>query len=604
MINQRSSTLIRRAVSIVAFTVCLGAAASAAPRKENIVSISDPNSHTLHVVTIIEGLHQPRLEVGIPSWSPGQYVSEDFARNISRLTFTDQSGKRLHHQKNCDSRWVIDTRGALCVKIEFDYTADQLATNKSKINSSYAILNGSNFLFYILDHEFDVPERITFKLPRGWRIATGLTPATEPDIFSAENYDVLIDCPILIGEFDLVTVSHHGLPYHLATAPKGVIAESSIKKLAEDNLRVIDAHTDMFGEIPYNQYLIINIFEGDQNLGGLEHLNSYVGIFPALTATSGAADELTSLTSHEFFHVYSVKRIRPAEMWPYRFNERNYTRLLWFSEGVTDYYTWRGLLRAGLKKPDEYLQSQANVLGPNRALEESTYISLEEASINTWLGGKAFGEGQAFSVDYYSRGHALGLLLDLSIRHDTRGAASLDDVFRFLYTVHYKKNRGFTTADLLLAIERLTKTDYHQFFEKYVAGTEPFPYEQVLAYVGLHLEENKRKVPRLGIWFLSNNTISEVTPASPAEAAGAKVGDTVLSVGNVSANNSNWLAEFRGGYCDKDGETTSMSVLREGKQISLSMKISLAENTSWTLKPSAEMTAQQRRLLEAWSTGR
>jgi len=464
--RSESTIVTRRLLTALSLLLLACGSSRAATRIENTVTISDPTKPSLHVSTVITGLNQPQIELGIPVWAPGHYAVDEFARNIARLVFTDESGRVLHHEKNTGSIWIVKTSGVKTLKIEFDYQAEELDMNKSKVNPTYAILNGANFLFYIKDHTMDIPESITYRLPPDWSLATPLAATAESATFAAENYDTLVDAPALVGQFDVVTFSLRGVPHRLAVAPKAALSPGALQKVAEADAKVIDAHANLFGELPYKQYLIINVFEGDRDMGALEHQNSYFAIEAKMSAIPEVLLDLAELTAHEFFHVYNVKRIRPADMWPYRYDERNYTRLLWFAEGVTQYYTPRGLLRAGLRNRDEYLQTTAYNLGAVREDEPGKYISLEEASINTWVGSRSFGEGQFFYVDYYARGAAIGLLLDLSIRHDTRGAANLDDVLRALYQNYYLKHRGYTSADLLAVINQLTKKDYREFLDR------------------------------------------------------------------------------------------------------------------------------------------
>lgn len=600
---ERVITLTRRTAALALLALCVSISVAAASRIDNVVSVTDVNSKTVHVTTTISGVNEPQLEVGIPNWDPGYYVTADFARNISRLVFTDQSGRRLSHTKNHDSIWTLNTRGTSSVKIEFDYAATQLDLNQSLVNPTYAILNGINFFFYVKNHTLDIPETVTYKLPSGWSIATGLTPTSDPATFTAENYDVLVDCPTLVGEFDVVTLPLRGVPHRWAVAPKGIVASADLQKRAADDLKVIDAHTTMFGEIPYKHYLTINVF-ADRNIGGLEHLNSYLGILRKESAAVENLTGLSGLTSHEFFHAFNVKRIRPAEMWPYRYYERNYTPLLWVSEGVTDYYTDRGMLRAGLINQEFYLQRRAGLLAFVQSVEAAKYISVEESSIETWLGGIG-GGGRPFAVDYYSRGDAIGLLLDLSIRHDTNGASTLDDVLRALYTNYYKKQRGFTTDDLKATIKRITKKDYQPFFEKYVSGTEPLPYEEVLGYAGLSLGEKKDKVIRLGVSTSEDgNKINAVIPGGAAEAAGARAGDVLVSIGDIKVTGAGWAAEFRKTYADKVGQTVPLQILRDEKPLTLNFQIRQVEEASWVLSRLPQMTPAQQRILDAWVSGK
>src|SRR5581483_6181040 len=427
-------------ISIAFWLILLVSVSAAAIQVDNTVTIADPNTQILHVVTIIKGINQPQLQVALPVWTPGHYAIEDYARNLSHLIFTNQSGQSLYHQKIKDSTWVIETRGASETKIEYDYLANSYSTNRSKITPTYALLNGSNFFFYLPGHTTDVPATVTFKLPDGWQIATGMPAAAKPNSFTAENFDALADCPFLAGQIDYLTFQLRGVEHHLAIAPKGIVESAVLDKYSTDTMKMIDTQISVFREIPYKSYTAINVFAED-GIGALEHSNSYVAIVPKQYAKAESINVLISSTAHEFFHAYNVKRIRPAEMFPYRYNERNYTPLLWVSEGITSYYTTRGMLRAGFVKREDYLPSCARLLSQVQSDPAAGFISVEEASISTWLDSLPSGDSRRFTVDYYSRGSVIGLLLDLSIRHDTNTRASLDDVMRSLYSDYYKKNK-------------------------------------------------------------------------------------------------------------------------------------------------------------------
>lgn len=230
----------RLALWLVSLILCWSIIASAALRIEHTVTISDPQSTVLRVSTSISNLDAAatRLDLALPNWTPGYYTTEDYARNISRLTFTDAAtGRRLRHTKNHDHIWNVETRSVSRIKIDFEYTANQLDLNKSRIYPTYAILNGTNFFFYVRDHTLDTPASVTFSLPAGWRVATGLTATANPVQFTAENYDVLVDCPTLVGNFDTVTFDLRGVPHHLAVAPKGVIAPRISKNLRAITLK-------------------------------------------------------------------------------------------------------------------------------------------------------------------------------------------------------------------------------------------------------------------------------------------------------------------------------------------------------------------------------
>lgn len=572
-------------------------------RIENTVIIENPSKTNLHIETILKDVNQQQVEAVLPNWTPGYYETDDFARNISHLVFKDQNGMSLYHHKIKDNAWIIETPDVKDIKIEFDYTANSYDLNKSVITQNYAILNGTNFFFYVRGHTQDIPATVTFKLPSDWRVATGLPPANDSMAFTAENYDELVDCPALAGEFDLVKLSLRGVPHIWAVAPKGILSQASLDQYAADGLKVIDVQTSMFGEIPYKQYLTINVFN-EKGFGGLEHSNSYLGLLPNRMATPETIKNALSTHSHEFFHAFNIKRIRPAEMFPYRYDERNYTTLLWVSEGVTNYYGARGLLRAGFSTPEQYLKGQAQTMAAVQADESAKYVSVEEASISTWLPNMFEGEN-IFSPNYYPRGQIIGLLLDLSIRHDTNNASSLDDVMRSLYRDFYGKNIGFTTVNLISVINNLTKKDYTEFFKKYVGGTEPLPYDEVLMHAGLKLIETKSEIPGLGFKMEVGNIIAVLNKDDAAEETkGIRKGDMFLGIGNIPVSKANWLNEFQTSYRNRIGEEATVYLLRDGKPVSVSIKIMAETISTWNLQSVENPTDLQKDIFNSWSRGK
>jgi predicted metalloprotease with PDZ domain len=261
------------------------------------------------------------------------------------------------------------------------------------------------------------------------------------------------------------------------------------------------------------------------------------------------------------------------------------------------------MLHAGLITDDEFLNKQTGFISSVNSVEAAKYISLEEASVNTWLGGVG-GTGQRFAVDYYYRGSVVGLLLDISIRHDTAGAASLDDVMRRLYRDYYKKNRGFGTADLIAVIDKITGRSYRPFFDKYISGTEPLPYDELFARVGLKLEEQKTRVAQFGVGVGPNNVIAALAPGSLAEAAGVKLGDLFLGIAGFDATDKNWRAEFRAAYADKGGQPVALRVSRDGKPLTFDLKVIIVERSNYSLKPMPEDNQAGKRLWQGWLDGK
>src|SRR6185436_1366791 len=286
-----------------------------------------------------------------------------------------------------------------------------------------------------------------------------------------------------------------GKSHYFVASPSGRFSKEKAERFTAMLRKTALAQRDIFGEFPYEKYVHFYFFaRPESNAGGaLEHLNSFVAFAPP--AEFATPEMLIGTASHEFFHLWNVKRIRPAEMWPYDYSRENETPLLWVSEGFTNYYGVVGVYRAGLMTPENFLQRAADAAGGVENSEARNYISPAASSVSTWVG---YDTPVAFGISYYTQGQNLGSLLDLSIRNDSDGNSSLDDVLRTLYNEHYKRGRGFTTENMIAIINRLTKKDYHEFFQRYVFWIDVPDYDRIFGYAGYKLEKVKGQVIDLG----------------------------------------------------------------------------------------------------------
>jgi len=356
--------------------------------------------------------------------------------------------------------------------------------------------------------------------------------------------------------------------------------------------KVAEADSKMFGGLPYEKYVYFYFFSPPESnaSGALEHLNSFVSFAPS--GDVATPEMLIGTAAHEFFHLWNVKRIRPAEMWPYDYSRENETPLLWVSEGFTNYYGVRARYRAGLMSEKDFLSSVASAATGVENTEAREYISPAESSVSTWVG---YDSPTAFSISYYTQGQNLGALLDLSIRNDTDGRSSLDDVMRTLFNDFYKRGKGFTTEDMISIINRLTKKDYHDFFRRYIFGTEVPDYNKILGYAGFKLDKTTRQAPVFGFGARNRNgglTILAVEPGSPASTAGLKVGDVIAKINGEDARRS----EFN----DLAGKTIKLSVTRGSQEEDLTMNVGSREFTVFSTAELSGPSAKQSRVRESW----
>jgi predicted metalloprotease with PDZ domain len=348
----------------------------------------------------------------------------------------------------------------------------------------------------------------------------------------------------------------------------------------------------MFGGLPYEKYVMFYFFTPPESnaSGALEHLNSFVSFAPS--GDVATPEGIIGTAAHEYFHLWNVKRIRPAEMWPYDYSSENETPLLWVSEGFTNYYGNLARYRAGLMTSDNFLNTVGGAAVAIENSEARNYISPAESSVSTWVG---YDTPVAFGISYYTQGQNLAALLDLSILNDTDGKRGLDDVMRTLFNDFYKRGRGFTTEDMIGVINKLTKKDYHDFYRRYVFGTDTPKYDQIFGYAGYRIEKIQQQVPDLGFFGRFRNggyQINYVQQNSPATVAGLRQGDviTMIEGKTVVGYPLNSLA----------GKTVRLTVNRRGEDIEIPMTVGSRTLTNWSLSGVSNPSKQQSRVRDAW----
>ena len=326
----------------------------------------------------------------------------------------------------------------------------------------------------------------------------------------------------------------------------------------------------------------------------LEHQNSFVALWnpDALPLP----DDMVGQASHEFFHVWNVKRIRPVQMWPYDYARENETPLLWVSEGFTSYYTSLTLYRAGLKDARSFVGEVARGIGEVEGNEARRYISASDSSTSTWIG---YASPLPFSISYYSQGRNIAALLDLSIRHDTNGASGLDDVMRALFTDFYQRGRGFSTEDLIRVVNRITRKSYESFFSRYVSGTDVPPYETIFGYAGYQVERATRKIPFLGVNLDTLGRVTGLPPGSDAATSPLQPDDFIVSVDGQTLEGQRAGAVFRL-LNEKLGQNVRLRIRRGGEERELDMTVRFVELVNYRIVESQSPTPEQLKIRESW----
>jgi predicted metalloprotease with PDZ domain len=509
--------------------------------------------------------------LSFPSWTPGSYEISNFARFVSGFSAT-AAGKPLDWDKLDYDTWRIDPAGARSVTVRFDCHAVTLDNAAAWSQPDFAFVNGTNIFPYPEGRGFEFPASVTVKTQPGWLVTTGMEPAGAAATWRESNYHDLVDKPFFIGRFDVDSQQVEGRWHRLVTYPAGAMAGPARSLIWDQIGKTVPKMAAVFRETPWRTYSTMMVFTREVGGGSaLEHSNSHVGIYnPGFIGIP----LLASITDHEIFHAWNVKRLRPADLWPYDYSRAQPTPWLWVSEGITDYYADLALVRGGVVDSAGFLgltgQKMEQVAG-----EPPT--ALEDASLTTWIGPV---DGSQYQ--YYPKGSLAGFMLDVLIRDASDNRRSLDDVFRELYGAAYKKGRGFTATDWWSAVSRAAGgRSFTEFYEKYIDGREPFPWADILPRAGLRMANDTLREPRVGVATGQDSSgaivVQMVQPGSVAEAAGVKVGDQLLALGDIDITNPSFGDEFRSRFGKSEGDTLSIRVRRGADTLTLHGTVKLSE---------------------------
>ncbi len=509
------------------------------------LSIEEPQQHKARIQMAVSEITDGEITVTMPAWTPGSYLIRDFARNVRDFSATGADGTPLDSRKKDKSSWKINTGGNPDLKINYTIYADEFTVRSSHIDSSHAFVLGTSVFMYIEGYK-DQAIELSIETPQGWNISTGLEK-TSHNLYRAINYDVLVDSPIEIGTHQTGTFMVDGKEHEVALY--GTFT-GDFRKVLDDTMHIVEATIRLFEHAPYKRYVfIIHAYPGAIG-NGLEHGNSCAISFNSSSLLGG--DEYTSflhVIAHEYFHTWNVKRIRPVELGPFNYKEENYTQLLWFAEGLTDYFADIILLRAHKIDEKKYLERQGEYIKTLEFMPGST-TSLQDSSFDSWIRlYKPSPDDVNSYISYYLKGNLVSLVLGIRIIGMSSGTKNLDQLMRILYEKFRKDGKGLTEKDILNALKEYTGADFSEFFANFVRGNKQIDFASELSKIGLKLE--KKRSPRdmgeaswTGMVLKNENavfTVSAVIAGKPAYLSGINAGDEL-----VAFNGERFNAGFTG----------------------------------------------------------
>ena len=573
----------------------------------------DPRTHYLHVEATIPTAGKPDVELYMPVWTPGSYLVREYSRQVEDFTARSPSGSILSFEKTRKNRWKVTTGGADRVTISYRVYCRELTVRSNYMDSEFAILNGAP-TFLTIAGDGPRPHEVTVEPPAGWlQVLSGLPPAADgtPHRFVAPDFDTLVDGPILVGNPVVYEFEVEGKPHFLVNQGEGGVWDGP--RSAKDVEAIVREQAKFWGGLPYDRYYFFNLIV--ESGGGLEHKNSTVLMTSRWsTRTRSSYRDWLELVSHEFFHVWNVKRLRPVELGPFDYEIEVTTKSLWVAEGFTQYYGPLFLRRAGLEARDEYLtgdpkpkpDKSANDIGALQSTPGRLVQPLELASFDAWIKLYRPDENaRNTAISYYTKGAVVGFLLDAEIRRASAGKKSLDDLMRMAYE-RFSGAKGYTPAEFRAMASEVAGIDLSDWFHKALETTEELDYQPALDWFGLRFKAKEPpkdgKPPKawLGLITKSENgrlVVNQVRRDTPGFEAGFNTGDEIVAIGDFRVGPDQWgdrMEHYR------PNESVEILIARRDRLMKLEATFGTEPQESWSLEVRPDATADQKAHLKSW----
>jgi predicted metalloprotease with PDZ domain len=584
--------------------------------------LAHPDAHLVTVEIDAGNVRQPSLSLVMPAWSPGRYAIYNFAKDVQQFDAAGAQGQQLPWVNTDKETWKVDTQNAGgTVKITYRVFVNDLSGTFSQFDPTHANINGASVYMYIAGHKPD-PVTLSVQPPAGWRrsseIIDGFSDSTAQTTFQAPNYDRMIDTPVEVcTDCEITHFTDHGKLFRVAVHSYGRGDQSTAEwtaNLTQGLQKIVHSEMAMMPEPDFQEYTFLFHVSPFISLGdGIEHLNSTEIVMRGVTDRQ-TLPQAFELAAHEFFHVWNVKRLRPAGLGPFDYTREVYSRSLWFAEGVTSYYSYINLYRSGIWSQQELLDHLAEEIRQFQNEPGRGMMSAESSSFHAWFyDGAPQLQKTNFAnstISYYNKGAILGMLLDLEIRERTGGRKSLDDVLRSMYkkfyqapaATYYLPGRGYTERDILETVNEVSGSDFAPFFQKYVQGTAPLPYAEALNNAGLQLSVSTAPgtSASLGASIApveNGYEIVAVRPGGPAEKAGLGRGDTLVEVDGLSLipQGPQQLLKMY-----PPGAKVPFTVQRYGKREMIWIQLGQAAPNVYKLEIDPGASPQQLRVWEGW----
>ncbi|MFN8428702.1 MAG: PDZ domain-containing protein [Spirosomataceae bacterium] len=546
------------------------------------LSMPEPSSHYFEVkITATVPENVGFLDFKMPVWTPGSYLIREYAKNVEGFE-AFQAGGKIESYKISKNTWRVKTTGNEKVEVKYKVYSYELSVRNAHLDDTHGYANGAAVFMFVPQY---INSATSLKIipHESFKKVSVALPAIGKNTFEVENFDLLVDSPIEIGNQDILEFEAMGVKHTIANYSVQDLGYDP-KTLINDYKKVVEASGSVFGGAhPCKEYLFI-VHHMPGIGGGLEHLNSTT----CQTSPDAYTDKekyvgFLGLIAHEYFHLWNVKRLRPVALGPFDYENENYTNMLWVSEGFTSYYQDDILRRADMIEENKFLGMLASDIGNTENAPGNKVQSVAESSFDAWIKYYRPNENSNNStVSYYTKGGIIGTMLNLMIIGNTNGDKSLDDVLRLLYNENYlAKNVGFTDDEFRIACERVSGLDLKEFFKNQIYGTEAIDYKKFykMADIDASVEQLNLDKPFLGAQ-VRGKIISRVDKGTAAYSNGLNVNDEILKVNGKTFTTLTELLENK-----KVDDVLDFEVKRGGITRKFSVKLEGNPNYSVKLTP-------------------
>lgn len=575
-----------------------------------------PYTHYVEVEASFPTGGKPAVDLMMAVWTPGSYLVREFERHVEELRAAIPGGQPLAIEKTRKNEWRVETHGARHIRVDYKIYAREMIVQGIWVESSFAMLNGAP-AYITLKENVRRPHDVTLVLPPAWKTTMTSLPAAPdgaPHHYLAPDYDTLVDSPIVAGnpavyEFEVAGKKHYLLNTGEAGVWDGPRSARDVEKIVREFYR-------MWGFLPYEKYVFFNMLTGGG--GGLEHKGSTMIMAsrwasrnlqpepePASPGQTGrrrpSYPGWLGTVSHEYFHAWNVKRLRPVELGPFEYEDEDYTRSLWIAEGVTSYYGPLALRRAGLVSRDDYLRNLSRTIEQLQTTPGRLVTPVEQASFDAWIKQYRPDENSVnATISYYTKGAVLGFLLDAKVRHATNGAKGLDDVMKLEYA-RYAGSHGYTPAEFRRTAQEVAGVDLSGWFEKVLDTTAELDYSEALDWFGLRFrpaaESRTPARPWTGLNTNPNLVVTEVRRGTPAYDSGISAGDEIVGINDFRVTPATYRERLES-Y--QPGETVSLLVARREELMRFDVKLGSMPAPPWRLEVRPDATEAQQAHRKAW----